>query len=86
VIPRAALRGKDKVYLAQEETLSIKSVTVISSDINHAILSAGLSIGATVITSPIRGVADGMKVQIVKSQSGAEAVNSVQTSTYEGAE
>ena len=66
IIPRSALRGQDKVYVAQDDTLSIKTVSVISSDRQHAILQGGISIGDAVITSPIRGVADGMKIQVVK--------------------
>ncbi|WP_418153109.1 efflux RND transporter periplasmic adaptor subunit [Litorimonas sp. RW-G-Af-16] len=65
VIPRAALRGNDTVYVADNETLQIKTVTVVSSDRDHAILSGGLNIGDQVITSPIRGVADGMKIAVV---------------------
>jgi len=73
VIPRAALRGEDKVYLAKGDTLEIKSVSVVSSDRRHAILRSGLSLGDVVVTSPIRGVADGMKIQIVTpGEAGAE--------------
>jgi len=65
VIPRTALRGDDKVYLAKDDTLSIKTVNVISSNRDEAILDGGIKIGDNVITSPIRGVADGMKIQVV---------------------
>ena len=73
VIPRTALRGEDKVYLAQGDTLSIKTVTVISSNRDKAILGGGIDIGDTVITSPIRGVADGMKIAVVKPGSTSAA-------------
>ena len=73
VIPRTALRGKDKVYLANEDTLSIKTVTVMSSNRDEAILDGGIEIGDTVITSPIRGVADGMKIAVVKPGSAYAA-------------
>lgn len=67
VIPRAALRGEDKVYIANaDETLSIKTVSVMSSNRDQAILGGGLLTGDRVITSPIRGVADGMKIEVVK--------------------
>ncbi len=66
-VPRAALRGENKVYVANSDnTLTIKTVTVLSSDRENAILDTGVEIGASVITSPIRGVADGMKIEIVK--------------------
>lgn len=71
VIPRSALRGDDKVYLAMDDTLEIKAVSVVSSDRQHAILQSGISPGDAVITSPIRGVADGMKIQIVEPGEGS---------------
>jgi len=67
VVPRTALRGDDKVYVANaDETLSIKTVSVMSSDRDRAVLSGGLVAGDRVITSPIRGVADGMKIEVVE--------------------
>lgn len=67
VIPRMALRGEDKVYIANaDDTLSIKTVSVMSSNREHAVLGRGLASGDKVITSPIRGVADGMKIEIVE--------------------
>ncbi len=66
VIPRTALRGEDKVYLAKDDILSIKTVTVISSNRDDVILSGGIEMGDAVITSPIRSVADGMKIAVVK--------------------
>ncbi len=66
IIPRTALRGEDKVYLASDDTLSIQTVNVISSNRDQAILRDGIEIGDAVITSPIRGVADGMKIAVVK--------------------
>jgi multidrug efflux pump subunit AcrA (membrane-fusion protein) len=66
IIPRSALRGKDKVYAALPEgTLTIKTVTVASSDRDRAVITGGLEPGTQVITSPIRGVAEGMKIEIV---------------------
>ncbi|MGB0906036.1 MAG: efflux RND transporter periplasmic adaptor subunit [Maricaulaceae bacterium] len=67
VIPRPALRGENQVYVANSDnTLSIKTVAVLSSNRDTAILEReSLDIGANVITSPIRGVADGMKIETV---------------------
>lgn len=72
-IPRAALRGKDRVYVADEETLRIKTVTVISSNREEAFLSSGLSLSDKVITSPIRGVADGMTINPVTTLSDTDS-------------
>lgn len=65
-IPRAALRGDSDVYVANDDgTLSIRTVEVQSSDRVQAVLRGGLSAGDAVITSPIRGVAEGMKIEVV---------------------
>ena len=74
VIPRAGLRGKDQVYVAQSDgTLTIKTVDVAASDRNRAVIIDGLVAGTPVITSPIRGVAEGMKVEVVDRTASAEA-------------
>lgn len=78
VIPRTALRGEDKVYLAKDDTLSIKTVTVMSSNRDEAILVGGIEIGDAVITSPIRSVADGMKIDVVKPGSAYAAPANVE--------
>ena len=87
IIPRAALRGTDKVYLAQDDnTLSIQTVFVLSSDRNRAILASGVSPGQNVITSPIRGVAEGMKVEVVTSEAMLAERSASETASEEGAE
>lgn len=66
VVPRTALRGKDEVYVLRgEDEIEIRKVSVLSSDRNEALFSSGLSAGDVVITSPIRGATDGMKVEPV---------------------
>lgn len=73
IVPRAALRGSDQVYIANsDDTLSIKTVTVKSSDRNRVVISSGLSQGESVITSPVRGVATGMKIARVDKMPIAE--------------
>lgn len=72
-IPRAGLRGTDTVYIANTDgTLSFRTVQVASSDRNKVIITSGLESGAAVITSPIRGVADGMKVAVVDKVADVE--------------
>lgn len=65
IVPRTALRGSDTVYIAnKDKTLSLRTVKVASSSRDMAVISAGLSSGERVITSPIRGVAEGMKIEL----------------------
>jgi len=66
VIPRTALRGSNSVYIAcNDETLEIRAVEVASSDRDRVVTVGGLSAGERVITSPVRGAADGMKIRAV---------------------
>lgn len=65
IIPRTALRGNDQVFVATDEnTLEIRQVTVASSDRTRAILIGGLRPGEQVITSPVRGAAEGIEIAV----------------------
>ena len=67
VIPRSGLRGKNEVFVANaNNTLSIKTVEVLSSDRDRAIIRGGIETGDVVVISPIRGAAEGMKIDIVE--------------------
>ncbi|MEM9617766.1 MAG: efflux RND transporter periplasmic adaptor subunit [Pseudomonadota bacterium] len=68
VVPRAALRGNDQVFVARDDdTLEIRKVAVASSDRNRAILIGGVEPGERVITSPVRGAADGIELAVAGS-------------------
>lgn len=65
IIPRAALRGNDQVFVASDnDTLEIRQVTVASSDRTRAVLIGGLRPGEQVITSPVRGAAEGIEIAV----------------------
>ncbi len=67
VIPRTALRGTDKVYVVTEDDkMEIRTVKVASSSREHAIISEGMQAGERIVTSPVRGAADGIKVKPVE--------------------
>jgi len=76
VIPRSALRGNNEVYLADGDKLRIIEVQVASSDRDVAIITAGLSKDAPVITSPVRGAVDGLAIEIVSRPANAGATKS----------
>ncbi len=66
VVPRTALRGENTVYVATPENeIEVREVVVASTNRERAVLTAGLEIGEKVITSPVRGAADGMKIETV---------------------
>ncbi len=77
-VPRSALRGQDQVYVAEDDTLSIKTVSVLSSNRQEAVLADGITPGVQVITSPIRGVAEGMKVEVVNRDAANAPVQTVE--------
>jgi len=65
VVPRTALRGEDEVYIARNDnTLEIRKVVVASSDRTQAILIDNIQAGERVITSPVRGAAEGIEIAI----------------------
>jgi RND family efflux transporter MFP subunit len=64
VLPRSALRGNNSVFVAQEGgTLSVRTVDVIDSSPDRVIVASGVRGGEYVVTSPIRGASDGMRIQ-----------------------
>jgi len=74
VVPRTALRGENTVYLAKKDgTLSMRTVRVVSSNRDRAVLVAGISTNDQVITSPVRAPAEGMKIETVKRTASAKA-------------
>lgn len=65
LVPRNALRGTDKVFIAKDDsTLSIRTVKVAASDRTQVVITAGLSDGERVITSPVKGAAEGMRIAV----------------------
>ena len=66
VLPRTALRGKDRVYVAREDdTLEIRPVEVAFSERERLVLASGIAAGERVVTSPVRAASDGMKIKPV---------------------
>ena len=64
VLPRSALRGSDEVYVAERDgTLSIRQVNVVDTSAERLVLTAGVAPGDRVVTSPLRGAAEGMLVR-----------------------
>lgn len=78
VMPRTALRGKDKVYVvASDDTLNIRTVSILYSNREKLVVSAGVSHGERVVVSPLRSPVEGMNVQALTRQAdnnGATAI------------
>ncbi len=62
-LPRSALFGRNIVYvIGAEDRISAREVLVLAADRDTVTLAGGLEAGERVVTSPLRGAADGDKV------------------------
>jgi multidrug efflux system membrane fusion protein len=69
VIPRSAIRGKDRVLVINgENRLHFRDVSVLKANADTAVLSAGLEDGERLCLSPLETVVDGMHVRVMEEQ------------------
>jgi len=65
VLPRQALRGKDRVWIVSDKnTLQFRSIDVSFADANQVIVADGIQPGEQVITSLLAGAIHGMEVKV----------------------
>ncbi len=78
VVPRSALRGENQVYIARDDnTLEIRPVVVAQTDRTRAVLISGVSEGERVITSPVRGAANGIEIEVAGDPDDEDGASSV---------
>lgn len=66
VMPRLALRNKDKVYVINEDNeLEIRTVEVLSTSEDRVLVTSGVDAGDRVVTSPLPNAVDGMAVEAI---------------------
>jgi len=76
VMPRDALRNKDKVYVIKDDKLEIRTVSILSTTVDQVIVTMGVEAGEKVVTSPVQSVYDGMAVQaITRSAQNLDSVS-----------
>ncbi len=63
-IPRTALRGKNRVWIAEDGKLVYRKVKPVYLDENLAIISEGIDSNEQIIVSLLAGVIDGMGIKI----------------------
>ncbi|MDP7621031.1 MAG: hypothetical protein QGH27_03615, partial [SAR324 cluster bacterium] len=63
-IPAKALRDRDTVWIVSEEKIQVRTVKIAHVDFDDVYLSGGVSPGEKIIISPVKGAANGMKVQL----------------------
>ena len=65
VIPRAALRGKNRVLVVTGNRLYYRNIDVLRADAENVVVRSGLKSGDQLCVSPIDTVVDGMRVRTV---------------------
>ncbi len=71
VVPRAALRGKDRILIVDEDDrLRFREVDVLRSTREEVIVRSGLDQGDRVCLSPLSAVTDGMRVKPADRSTG----------------
>ena len=71
VLPRAALRGDDQVWIVDSESrLRFRTVEPLRSTRSEVVIRSGLSPGERVCISPLATVVDGMRVRVVEEDDG----------------
>jgi len=76
VLPRAALRGENQVYVVDADNrLKIHRVDVLDTTPERAIVTAGVSAGDRVITSPVQSVREGIQVEVIDRSRQAQVAS-----------
>lgn len=65
VIPRAALRGKNRVLVVMGNRLYYRTIDILRADAEKVVVKSGLKSGDQLCLSPIDTVIDGMRVRTV---------------------
>lgn len=66
VMPRLALRNKDKVYVINEDNrLEIRTVEVLATSKDRVLVLSGVNSGERVVTSTLPNAVDGMEVEAI---------------------
>ena len=71
VMPRLALRNKDKVYVINSDNrLEIRTVQVLSTSEERVLVVGGVATGEHVVTSTLPNAVDGMEVEPIFRSAG----------------
>ncbi|UCD48546.1 MAG: efflux RND transporter periplasmic adaptor subunit [Phycisphaerales bacterium] len=77
-VPRDAIRGQNNVWLVNNGRLHVTELDVVRTDREFAYVTSGLPEGATIVTSALDAVVDGMTVRLldetVPEASGSTAI------------
>ena len=70
-LPRHLVHDGDTVYLAVDDQLSIRPVTILRRFKQSVLISDGLSDGDLVVTTPLSGAVPGMRIRL-KTEDGGQ--------------
>jgi multidrug efflux pump subunit AcrA (membrane-fusion protein) len=67
VLPRSALRGKDRVWLVDADgRMRSREIDVLRTERERVLVVGGLEVGEQVIVSPLSTPVEGMRVQVFR--------------------
>ena len=73
LLPRNALRGKDRVLVVDpEERLHFRSISVLRADRDEVVIDSGLEPGDLISLAALDTVVDGMKIRVIDGQEIAD--------------
>lgn len=75
-VPRDAIRGQERVWLVNDDRLHVVSLDIVRADNEFAYVISGVPDGASIVTSALDAVVDGMAVRIPRETAPAESVPS----------
>lgn len=72
-LPRAALRGRDAVWVVDgEDRLRIRPVSVLRAERERVLIDGGLEDGERVCLSPLEAITDGMEVRVLDGEAAPD--------------
>ncbi len=80
VMPRTALRDADKVYVIDDGKLRIRTVNVLSTNMDNVFVTGGVSAGEDVVISAVRNAIEGMVVEAINTTTNVAANTSTSAS------
>ena len=67
IIPRAALRGKNRVLVVTDNRLYYRTIDILRADAEKVVVKSGLKPGEQLCVSPVDTIVDGMRVRTVRT-------------------
>jgi RND family efflux transporter MFP subunit len=62
-LPRHTVHNGNQVWIAKDDTLNIREVTIDRTDSEYAYITSGIASGELIVTSPIDAVTEGMAIR-----------------------